>query len=298
MLGELSALASALTIAASAVIARSLATFISARPFQTMRAFFGGLFVLILLPLLGRAGEIFEVRPVLFGFIAGSALLGTALGDTLYVRTLSMVEASRVFPTVRGSQILSTIIVALLLFEERVTWATGVGAVMILGGVYFAAFARTSPVRSAPRNAPPAAKWITTALIAGLFWTGSLASMKFVLEEVDAMTAQAVKLPIAVLILSMMTIQAGERKELRLRTYKRKTVVLIVLCGILSYGTGVVLELYAISYAGLAKASILTSWSPLFIVFLSALFLKERITLRLILGTLLCSGGTLILMVL
>jgi transporter family protein len=297
MLGELSALASALTIAASAVIARSLAAFISARPFQTMRAFFGALFLIILLPLIGRAGEIFEVRPALFGFLAGSALLGTALGDTLYVRTLGMVEASRTFPTVRGAQILSTIIVALLFFEERVTWATGVGAVMILGGVYFAAFANTSPARQEQRKAPPVTKWIFPALIAGLCWTGSLASMKIVLAEVDAMTAQTIKLPVAVLILTMMTFQAGERNQLRLRSYKKKTLFLLILCGILSYGTGVVFELYAISYAGLAKAAILTSWAPLFILFLSALFLKERITLRLIVGTLLCSGGTLILMV-
>jgi drug/metabolite transporter (DMT)-like permease len=170
---------------------------------------------------------------------------------------------------------------------------------MILGGVYLAAFAKRLTRRGSPAQEPvPIKKWLFLALGAGLCWTTSFSFMKFVLTEVDAIIAQTFRLPIAALILTTISLQAGERKKLRIREYKRKTLLLIVVCGILSYGMGVVLELYAMKFAGMAKAAVLTSWTPLFILFLSAFLLKERITLRLILGTLLCSGGTVVLMVL
>ncbi len=299
MVGELIALGSALTIALSAVIARSLAQFITARPLQTMRAWVGTIFLFILIPIIGRADEVFAVAPRLIGFMAASAFIGAALGDTLYMRTLSMVEASRSFPTVRGSQIISTMVVASLLFTEEITWATALGALMIMGGVYLAAFAKTQGRKGAPPQvAVPVTKWLFLAIGAGLCWTTSFSFMKVVLMEVEAIVAQTYRLPIAAIILTTMSLQAGEGKKLRLHEYKPKALLLVVVCGILSYGMGVILELYAIAYAGMAKAAVLTSWTPLFILFLSALLLKERITLRLIFGMIFCSAGTAVLIAL
>ena len=298
MLGEISALAAALTIAFSAIISRSLAVLIDARPLQTIRAWFGAIFVFLMLAIFGRTGELTQIPLRLIAFMGASALVGVAIGDTFYMRTLRMAEVSRSFPTVRGTQIIATMIVASLLFDEKVGWATGAGAVMILGGVYLAAFAkRTGPVGALPVSAP-IRKWIFTAMLAGLCWTISFSFMKLVLIQVDAMVAQAIRLPLAVVLLTTLSLQAGQGKQLRIFEYKRKTIILLVLSGVLSYGLGVVFELYAISFAGMAKAAILTSWTPLFILFLSAILLKERITLRLLVGVLLCSGGTVVLMVL
>lgn len=298
MLGELSALAAALTIAFSAIISRSLAVLINARPLQTIRAWFGAIFVLLMLAIFGRTGELTQIPLRLIGFMGASALVGVAIGDTFYMRTLRMVEVSRSFPTVRGTQIVATMLIASLLFDEKVSWATGVGAFMILGGVYLAAFAKRTGPGDGPSVSVPITKWVFTAMLAGLCWTVSFSFMKLVLMEVDALVAQAIRLPLAALLLTTLSLQTGQGKQLRIFAYKRKTIIFLVLSGILSYGMGVIFELYAISFAGMAKAAILTSWTPLFLLFLSAIFLKERITLRLLVGVLLCSGGTVVLMVL
>ena len=214
MLGELSALGAALAIAFSAVISRSLAAFIPPRPLQTMRAWFGTVFLFIAVPILGMAGQVFDIPPRLLGIMAGSAFLGVALGDTLYIKTLSMVEASRSFPTVRGTQIVATMVVASLLFSEEITWGTGIGAVMIMGGVYFAAFAKS---RGKPdTQSVPVTKWLFLAIAAGLCWTTSFALMKHVLAEVDAIVAQVFRLPIAALILTAMSFGGREGKHLRI----------------------------------------------------------------------------------
>ena len=136
------------------------------------------------------------------------------------------------------------------------------------------------------------------AVIAGLCWTTSFSFMKVVLEDIDPIIANSFRLPLVSLLLTSLVMRSGQRKSLKITRYGRRTLGLVAASGILSYGIGVLFELTAIRYAGIAKATILTSWTPLFVLFLSAILLRERLTLRLVSGTLLCSGGTALLMVL
>ena len=269
MIGEISALSSTLAIASSAVIS-----------------------------IIGRITELAQIPLLLMGLMAASTLIGLAVGDTLYLRVMNLVEVSKLFPAVRGSQILFTMFVAALVFGEEVTWATGLGAILVMGGVYLAAFARTEDTPSTQAQPVAIRKWLPMAVIAGLCWTTSFSFMKVVLEDIDPIIANSFRLPIASLLLTFLVLRSGQRESLKITEYGLRTLGLVSASGILSYGIGVLLELNAIRYAGIAKATILTSWTPLFVLALSALFLRERLTLRLGFGTLLCSGGTALLMVL
>ena len=298
MIGEISALSSALAIASSAVISKSLISKIAALPLQTMRCWFATIFLIAVISIMGRVTELAQIPLFLMGLMAASTLVGLAVGDTLYLRAMNMVEVSRLFPVVRGSQILSTMVVAALVFSEEVTWATGLGAILVMSGVYLAALARTEGKPETQAQPVAIMKWLPMAVIAGLCWTTSFSFMKVVLEDIDPIIANSFRLPLASLLLTSLTLRSAQRKSLKVTSYRRRTLGLVVVSGILSYGIGVLLELTAVRYAGMAKAAILTSWTPLFVLFLSALVLRERLTLRLGLGTLLCSGGTVLLMVL
>ena len=72
------------------------------------------------------------------------------------------------------------------------------------------------------------------------------------------------------------------------------TLALIVVVGILGTGIGSWLYIYALAEAGTAKTVVLNSTSPLMAIPLSMLFLGERPTRRIALGTLLCVTGTLL----
>ena len=190
-----------------------------------------------------------------------------------------------------GNAILGTLIIT--------TLATIIGVpIGVMSGVYLAALARTEDRPETQAQPVAIRKWLPMAVIAGLCWTTSFSFMKVVLEDIDPIIANSFRLPLASLLLTSLVLPSGQRKSLKVTSYRRRTLGLVAASGILSYGIGVLLELNAIRYAGMAKATILTSWTPLFVLFLSALFLRERITLRLGLGTLLCSGGTVLLMVL
>ena len=83
MLGEISALGSALTVAASAVISKSLTGKIGAMPIQTARSWFGSVFLIAVLFMVGRADELAHMPLLPIGMTLGSAFIGIAAGDSL-----------------------------------------------------------------------------------------------------------------------------------------------------------------------------------------------------------------------
>ena len=297
MIGEISALASSLAIAGSAVLSKSLLGKITPLPLQTMRCWFGTIFLVAGCFILGKTTELAHVPWLPTGLTVLSAFIGIAVGDTLYLKTLSLAEVSKAFPVVRGIQILTATLIAILLLDEQVTWTFGIGAILILGGVYLAAFTRAEAkpnpgVRSAGQRT-----WLLLAATVGICWALSWCIMKVVLRDVDPLIANTLRVPVAALMLTFLAFGSGQRESLSLSRHGLIFSGLIIVSGILSYTIGVLLALYAIHFAGVSRTAVLTSVTPLFVLGLSVLFLRERLTPRLSLGTLLCAGGIAIIVI-
>jgi len=296
MVGEISALASAVAIGLAAIISKKLTATLTPLPLQTVRAWFGAVFLLILLPSLGRGGELLQLPWYLMGLIVGSGIFGVALGDTLYMKTLSLTEASRVFPLVRGAQIIFTMVIAASFLGEGVTWSLILGAMLIMGGISLVTLTQTG-TKVNPGARPVGGKiWLLYGAAAGLCWTLSFTLMKLVFQEIDPILANSFRMPVTALILTSLVLWSGQGERLKIVRYGRATIGLMIASGVLSYGIGVLLELYAVYYAGIARAAVLTSWTPIFVMFFAFLLLKERLTPWLGLGTVLCSGGTALIM--
>jgi len=298
MIGEICALIASLVIASSSVLSKSLTGKIKALPLQTMRSWFGFLFLIVAFFVLGKVTQLPNVTLFLIGMMAGSAVIGVALGDTLYMRIMQLTEISKAFPVVRGSQILLATLIGAFLFQEEITWPLGAGAALIICGVYLA----TSPkkgIETNPGSQPTGRmKWLPLAVIVGACWAFSWGFMKIVLQDVDPLVANTVRMPIAIIILTSLALSSGEGKNLRINKYGRATMWLIIAAGVMSYGVGMVLMLNALHIAGISRTAVLTSTTPLFILGLSAIFLKERMTWRLGLGTVVCVAGIVLVVLL
>jgi len=70
-----------------------------------------------------------------------------------------------------------------------------------------------------------------------------------------------------------------------------RSLTILALAGILGIGLGGLLFMIGVKNAGAAKTAILSATAPLFGVPLSMLILRERITLKIVLGTILCVVG-------
>jgi len=291
MLGEFLALASALAVGISAVISKYLTARVGPLPLQTMRSWFGSLLLLIAFFAMGKAAQLTQISLFIFGMIIAGFFIAGVIGDTLYMRTLSLADASKVFPAVRSTQVLLATLAAALFFDERITPAIILGAILIMGGVYLATSPRTEAKSNPESLSAGRMKWLPMAIIVGTCWASFWCLLRVALTEVDSLTANAVGMPVASLMLTFVALGSGQGEKLKVTRYGRRTMGFIVAGGVTGYTIGALLVLYAISLAGVSRTAILTSTTPLFVMFLSALFLGERLTMKLGLGTILCVGG-------
>ena len=71
----------------------------------------------------------------------------------------------------------------------------------------------------------------------------------------------------------------------------RQEWLILAASGVMGWGLGSVLFLLTVSLVGPTRGAILTSTAPLFALPLSVIFLKERVNLPILLGTILTVAG-------
>lgn len=86
---------------------------------------------------------------------------------------------------------------------------------------------------------------------------------------------------------------AMTRRQTKLPTaaLTHRTVAIVALAGLLGTGVGSVLFVYAVDEIGAAKTAFLTTSAPVFALPMGVLFLSEKITARVLLGTLVTIAG-------
>jgi transporter family protein len=113
--------------------------------------------------------------------------------------------------------------------------------------------------------------------------------MKMGLREISPALFNFIRLPVVILILSVLVWQREGMPELA--RLNRRQVTRAAVAGILEQDVGMVLSFMAIQMIGVAKTALLIATSPLFVAPLAVIFLKEKVTWRVVLGTLLCVSG-------
>jgi drug/metabolite transporter (DMT)-like permease len=134
---------------------------------------------------------------------------------------------------------------------------------------------------------------VACALAAAILWAISSTTVKIGLTDLDIVTANAIRLPVAAAVLLAMTWrERGQPPVWRLR---RSTILVIVVTGILGSGLSGYLWMYGVQAIGAARAAVLSATSPIFAAPLSAVILKEPVTRRIVAGTLLSVAGVMLI---
>jgi len=182
----------------------------------------------------------------------------------------------------------SAAVMAAALYGERITTSIAAGTLLTLGGV-----ALIVGVRSEAR---PERLWfgVWTAVVASVAWAVSTVMMKTPLHEIEPLTAQAIRLPLASALLWLTPWARGTGAALR--TAGRGPLLRM---GVLSVITAVssVLFVASLKYAGVAIGSVLSATAPLFALPLGVIFLGERVSAWTVLGALVAVAGIVVLQV-
>lgn len=290
MIGEICALACALCWAVTSVLTKSLAGRIEPLTLNFIRCLGAALFLWLLIPFYPGTGGLSHIPPATLLLLVFSALLGMSVGDTLYIRGLKLIQVTLAFPLAQSATPLLTVCAAFLFLGEDFSPLFLGGTFLVLLGIYLVAVAKGATLRSFRAPLEKRGTGIGLILIASLFWTVSIAFLKMGLQNTDPFLANGIRLPVSAL--ALMPLAFLEKAAPAAAAGSPWPLWLLgAFSGVLAFGVGGALFLTAVQQAGAGKAMVLTSCAPLFGLPISLFFLKERVTSRIVVGTILMVMG-------
>jgi drug/metabolite transporter (DMT)-like permease len=171
---------------------------------------------------------------------------------------------------------------------EPVTIRLGLGSVLTLGGLAMIVTARGNQIRNDGQW------WLGfgCALLAALAWAVSAILLKAPLREMDAVTAQALRMPISGALLFAMPWARGAAGRI---AHSSSSVLwrLALLCLLTTFSS--TLFAVGVKYAGVAVGTVLSSTAPMWALLLGAIGLGERLTPTAIVGLIVTVLGIIVL---
>lgn len=293
-MGEAAALASALCWAGTSVGMARLSARYGGAVLSGMRFLIASPFVIALLLVTGGVEELRSApAPVLLAIIA-SACIGYGIGDTMYVRALPRVGLQRMSPTATALWVAMSATGGVLLLDEPAGWDLVLGGGAVVIGTYLVVTGqvRTLPDPDGPQRLGPLAT-VSVLLVVSGAWAAATLLLAGGRGDLGPVATGALRIPSGGLVIALVA-TAATRGEVLHRLPSRRDLPLVFALGLIGTAVGSLLYIYALAEAGAARAVILNSTSPLMVVPLSILFLGERPTRLVGLGTAFCLAGTLI----
>lgn len=209
-----------------------------------------------------------------------------------------------------------TVVGGVLLLGEPFSWGLPVGAALIGAGIMLIVV----PGSREPEQPLPVVPPVEPALAAfddlphdaggaphpllgygllvlvGIFWAAATLWLAAARGDLEPIAAGAIRAPAGGLSLLAFAV-ATRRPALRDAFARRGTILGIVAAGLVGTGFGSLMYVYGVSEAGAARTAVLSATAPLMGLPLSILFLRERFTRRVALGTCLCVAGIIFVVV-
>jgi len=227
--------------------------------------------------------------------LAIGATLGLGVGDTLYVRALTVIGLARAFTVSLGLYTVFTFTLSAILFGEDIGVLVVIGSGLVLASVYVVSFlGRSTSAARGDSAAPVSSREVATGLVlialVGLCWATATVWTRSVAGDHSAVAVGSIRLPAAALV--VFTVVAMTRSSsVRRREVSRRSHAILALAGVIGTGLGALLFIYALQHAGAGRAAVISSASPLFALPLGVLVLREPITRWVALGAAMGTSG-------
>lgn len=294
-MGEAAALVSAFTWSCTSIILTSLSARTSPVVLSALRLATGSFALALILLVSGQIDAVRAVSLVALVAMLGSGLLGYGVGDTLYIRALKKVGIQRTFPITQALFVTLTVLGGIVLLGEPFSIGLPVGGALIGFGIFLIV------VRG--RQGPPMAdseplltgrdlyiKGYGLMAVVAVAWAAATMWLAAGRGDLPAIAASSLRTPagaVGLLAFAGLTQPA----ELKVPFTTRRHIGTIVITGLLGTAFGSLLYVYAVGEAGAARSAILNSTAPVMALPLSVLFLKEKMTRQIVVGTLVCVVG-------
>jgi drug/metabolite transporter (DMT)-like permease len=283
--GALCALGAALAWSVTSLLARTLMPLYSSVAINAVRSGLAGALLVACVIVLDGPAALVTMSAMTFVVLLVSIVASIGVGDTVFFESTRVLGLGRAM-TIATTYPIGAALLAAAIHGERITPAIAAGTLLTLGGVALIVGVRP--------EARPERLWfgVWTAGVASAAWAVSTAMMKTPLGEIEPLTAQAIRLPLASALLFVTPWARGAGTALR--QAGRGPLLRI---GVLSLVTALssVLFVASLKYAGVAVGAVLSSTAPLFALPLGVIFLGERVSVWTVLGALVAVAGIVVL---
>jgi drug/metabolite transporter (DMT)-like permease len=295
-LGAAAALASSALWALTSVLLASQAGRVKPLQMSAIRSLTASLMLVGLLVTTGGLVQMSEMTIITGLSMMGSGILGQAVGDTLYINALGFLGVSRTFPITNSAYPFFTLVLAIALLGEELTWTLPVGGALIVAGITWIVLSQRGDDAAAAiagRAPVELLRGLVFSVAAALFWALATVWLRGQQGDLSALGAASLRIPAASAAV-WVTIALSSRRVQNTAPsgpLTRKSVIVLALAGILGTGLGSILFIYSVEHLGAAKTAFLTTSAPLFALPMGVMFLSERITARVLAGTVLTLAG-------
>ena len=283
--GEVFGLSCAFVWALNSLMVRTQSQAIPPAMMNGIRCAVASVFFWALLPFGPPLSSYTHVTGTEWALLVGGLLIGMAMGETMYLAAIKEIDVSRTM-SLSGAVPLSTLFFEWALLQIPFSRRFFFGICLVAVGVIFLS-SRTR--HSAGEPPGRLALGVSLALLACVLWGLTTVMLKPAIAHMTSVQANSVRVPFTAAVLFLTRAWTGP--VMRVREIDRRALFVVAASGVVAVGGGSLFYVMAIDRIGPAKMSTLGSVSPVMGMLLSVVFLKERLTLRLVAGVAFCTAG-------
>jgi DME family drug/metabolite transporter len=290
MIGELAALGAALSWTISAMLYRKALQQTKPISANIVRLSCTSAILLVFLVAIAKLGVPTSLQPEIVALAAISGVIGLGLGDTLYMVSLKLIGVARAVP-ITCTYPLFNLVWAIFLIGEKASLPLVLGAVIIVLGIWLLSHEKENHKEEGQSKL--LFKGIAAALATAVLWSVSIAMMDMAVKNTpspdDAFVINTIRVAtIAALLLALSPMIDRERNFLRM---KRTTVAILIIGGIIALGIGWFFLAYSFITIPESQAVPISSTTPLFSTLVGVTLLREKVTARNVIGSIVIVVG-------
>jgi drug/metabolite transporter (DMT)-like permease len=284
-MGAAAALASSALWALSSVLLASQSGRVKPLMMSAIRSLTASVFLVAMLAFTDGWAQFAEASAITIISMMGSGVAGQAVGDTLYINGLGILGVNRSFPITNSAYPFLTFLLAVLLLGEEVTWTLPIGGALIVAGIIWIVLEQHRAEASQAVRVD-VLRGVMFAVAAAAAWATATVWLRGQQGDLDAIGAACLRIPAAsAAVWFTIAITRNRFGQTPVRKITPAGISIIALAGLVGTGLGSVLFIYAVEDIGAARTAFLTTSAPLFALPMGFLFLSERLTPRILMGT-------------
>lgn len=285
MIGELAALGAAICWTVSAVLYKEALSKAKPISINIMRCACTSMVLVVCLVVIGKLGILKDLSFYAVVIACVSGVIGLGLGDTLYLASLKLIGVARAVP-IACTYPLFNLLLAVFLQGETVSVQVVFGSVTIVSGIWL--ISQEGKAASGLRK-KVLVRGVACALATAVLWAVSIDMIntavtlpeKLSLDHALAVNTVRVLAVAAFLLVSAPVID----RKLGFLKMRRRTLAVLVSGGLVALALGWFFLTFSFLHISQSQSVPISSTTPLFATMSGIVFLREKVTAKNVVGS-------------